>query len=443
MNRPEMVLNDIKLKNLTRIIGSTIEQGMSPHSRAVHKVAMVMLVVICGFLAGLFFAGFNEWYYMIPGVVLYCGGLYINYQKQPVAAKNLMHYGTIILITFWSFANRRSGAEYGLIGLACFAPTIFESRKNILLSFSLVLTLFICYVVYDQLTPFVPNPTINHEALSRIILVVVIFIVFFQLMNFRNTTSSFANTLKEKNSQLAVTIQNKEKVESELQNRNEELQTLTDQLNWIVKQKTAELQVYTDAINFSIYYSIIDLTGTFIKVNDPFLEATGYTEQELVGNSIRALESGFHSNDFFHSLNAALEKGQAWRGETKGKSKDGSIFWSDQIITPIKTMGGSVSYYLLLGLPITERKLSEEAREKTFNFIETIAHQTSHKVRGPVARIHGLVNLLQLGMIDPSELVMVTEKLKESSMEVNQATTDLVNFINDNRYSVAPHFKQK
>jgi PAS domain S-box-containing protein len=409
---------------------------MAGPSRVVFVVGWILLLIMLGYALGLYVTHVDHWFYLLPGVLLYAISLFINYRGKEMVARNLMFFGTVALFTFLSFANRRLGAEFGLIGLACFAPTIFREKRSVFFAFGLVMSIFIFYLIYDQTQAFTPNPTVNYSLLSKSILIVMLSVVFFQFMLFRNAIAHYSATLKEKNKQLHATLAKKEIAEHELQSKNEELKSLTDQLNWIVIQKTSELQVYLDAINISIYSSIIDEDGKFVKVNEPFSKACGYTPEEMMGKSFSLLEAGFDSESFYQKMKQTLRSGNVWRGETKNKTKDGSYFWSDQVVTPIQTSQGSGNYYLVLGLPITERKKNEEARERTLNFIETVAHQTSHKVRGPLARIQGLVNLIQSGLVQPAEFNMITDKLKESSIEVNQATSDLVNFVNDNRNTV-------
>lgn len=166
------------------------------------------------------------------------------------------------------------------------------------------------------------------------------------------------------------------------------------------------------------------------------MKASGYHSEELIGNHFSILDSGFHSPLFLKRLESTVKSGNPWRGEFKSRAKDGSFFWCDQVIIPIGGKTDTFNYFLTLGLPITERKQTEETRDRTLSLLETIAFQTSHKVRGPLARIEGLVNLIQHDLVSLEEMKMVSAKLKDSSIEVNLATSDLVNFVNSHQISI-------
>jgi PAS domain S-box-containing protein len=222
----------------------------------------------------------------------------------------------------------------------------------------------------------------------------------------------------------------------ELEAGNQRLSTLNEQLHWIVKQKNAELQNYLDAINVNIYSAITDLKGRILKVNEPLTTLTGYSEGELLGNNFSMFNSGHHPNSFFKDMWDYILSGKSWRGEVKNKRKDETYFWIDLVIIPLKDKDEEIRYFLNLALPITERKVNEETREKTIHVLETIAFSTSHKVRGPLATIQGLASLLQKDLIKDEEFRSVANQLVASSNELSMATSDMVKFVNEHKVSI-------
>lgn len=403
---------------------------------ATNLLSMIMIIVSAGFALALLVTGVTNWYYIVAAIPIYLMVLWANKKKHFELASSFLLVGSLILISFWSFTNRKVFAEIGYLSLACSLPMLVRSIWRVIFWFFLCLTLFLLYQYYDEVTPFIPDPSINYFWLPNSILVVAISVVFFQINSFRELAFHYASSLKIKNEQLDKVIEGKEKMERDLQAKNEEMQTLTEQLNWIVIQKNSELQVYLDAINVNIYSAISDSQGRFVKVNAPLMKASGYHSEELIGNHFSILDSGFHSPLFLKRLESTVKSGNPWRGEFKSRAKDGSFFWCDQVIIPIGGKTDTFNYFLTLGLPITERKQTEETRDRTLSLLETIAFQTSHKVRGPLARIEGLVNLIQHDLVSLEEMKMVSAKLKDSSIEVNLATSDLVNFVNSHQISI-------
>lgn len=421
----------LKLGHQEHLVGLDKNRVMS-----VNALAMIMILITSAFTAGLFFTGMRNWYYVLPALPIYGISLLANRQHRFVFAQYILFFGSLCVVSFWCFTNRRVGAEYCLIALACSAPMTFKQKNMMYQSFFLSVFVFFSYKIFDGVLPFTPDVTVNYVALSAFIIFASGGVVFFQLILYRELTHHYAGGLKNSNTELNKALDDRKTIQEELKNRNEELQSLTEQLNWIVKQKTTELQTYLDAINVNIYSSINDVKGNFVKVNDPLTIATGYAPEELIGKNLRLLDSGFHPDAFYNEMEGAMLAGKTWRGEVKNKGREGSFYWTDQVIIPIKGREGAVNYFLMLGLPITERKQNEESREKTIRLLEAIAFRTSHKIRGPLARIQGLINLVQRDLITPEEFKIISARLEDCSIELNFATTDLVEFVNDHQNSI-------
>jgi signal transduction histidine kinase len=101
------------------------------------------------------------------------------------------------------------------------------------------------------------------------------------------------------------------------------------------------------------------------------------------------------------------------------------------VVIPLKNERDTTDYFLTLALPITERKEAEEQKEKTSKMLEDIAFRASHKVRGPIARIQGLMNLMEKGYLKRNEMDSITYFLKASVDEMDVATRELTQFVNE------------
>lgn len=418
---------------------SQVESGVKSnhsHARVVRRLALYMLAFVSILTVGLVVGGVDHWYYVLPGFPVYGLALLVNNEKRYILARNIIFFGSFVLFTFWGFTHRRTGAEYGLIAVLCSIPMVYRNTKALVSLLLLVGFTLLSYVLLDKLSPFTPDPTINYPILSTFIMLVASGNILVQIFLNRQNLFKYLTLVKSKNEELAATLYEKKETEVQLQKTNKELQELTEQLNWIVRQKTMELQTYVDAINVNIYSSIIDVKGNFIKINEPLLKATGYSDAELIGANYRLLDAGY-SEIAYARVERIVQAGQSWRGEVKYRTKTGSYYWCDQVVIPIRTSGNAVSYYLTLGLPTTERKLNDEMRDKALNLLQKIAFQTSHNVRGPMARIQGLVSLIRHDMVAGDELKYVSKSLAESTEELNLATSDLVNFVNSNEGSFA------
>ena len=144
----------------------------------------------------------------------------------------------------------------------------------------------------------------------------------------------------------------------------------------ILRNTLKELTHYRKALNESSIIAITDNKGIITYVNNNFLKISKYSKNELIGNTHRIINSGFHSKQFFKELWKTISNGKIWNGQIKNKAKDGTLYWVDTTIVPFKSEAGKPSQYLAVRRDITARKLSEEALHKSEANLKTVFENT-------------------------------------------------------------------
>jgi PAS domain S-box-containing protein len=395
---------------------STVPGLLRGRIMLLNGLVVIILVSVVSFSLIYAAIGYKFFYgplYIVPVLIAV---LLLNGKGKFRASQNVYLVGSLLVISYWCYEGRGNGNEYTVI----FA--------NVMCALT-----FIAYQIFHTQTPFSPDPAINYTIVPAAILLNTVAVISFQIAFFRDLAKHYDEKLTVKYNELR-------KAETELKSNNEEiiaineqLHDLTNQLESLVRQKSRDLQTYIDAIDINMYSCINDKEGKFVRVNDQMARASGYTVDELMGKHYSLLATAEHQAANEEDRKSALLAGKVWRGEVEHRSKSGHLYWFDCVVIPIRNDSGQIEHFLSLGLPITERKLHEQIQEKTRGILESIAFSASHNIRGPMARIKGLANLIEMDVFDNEEFKMVAHKFSICSDELNTATSELVDFVHNHQ----------
>jgi len=106
--------------------------------------------------------------------------------------------------------------------------------------------------------------------------------------------------------------------------------------------------------------SVTDRAGYITDANEAFCRISGYSRDELIGQTHRMINSGTHGHEFWVEVWRGISRGQSWHGEVCNRAKDGSLYWVDSIISPFVGNDGRVEKYISLRTDITARKQAED-----------------------------------------------------------------------------------
>jgi PAS domain S-box-containing protein len=152
----------------------------------------------------------------------------------------------------------------------------------------------------------------------------------------------------------------------------DELMALEGFITDITEQKIIEdqLQLQSNALEAAANGIIItDNNSNLIWANSAFWKLTGYSLSDYSAGKINVFRSDQHDISYFENIWDTIKNGNIWRGEMINKKKDGTVYFEEMTITPIRNSEGQIIYFVAIIQDITERKKSEEAlRENEFRF---------------------------------------------------------------------------
>ena len=113
---------------------------------------------------------------------------------------------------------------------------------------------------------------------------------------------------------------------------------------------------------------VTDAQSRIVSVNMAVTRLLGYTEEELLGQTPRILQSGRHDQAFYRRMWYSVQQVGHWQGEVWNRRKNGEIFPEQMALRAVRDEDGTVTHYVCMFTDISAQKTQQEQ----LNFL---AHQ--------------------------------------------------------------------
>lgn len=177
-----------------------------------------------------------------------------------------------------------------------------------------------------------------------------------------------------------------------------------------------------------------------VYVNPAFTEMTGYEAEEVLGRSPRMLQGKDTERAVLDALKRTIAQGNSFHGEAINYHKDGSEFYVEWNITPIRSSQQEITHYVAIQRNISDRKRLEKERERLLSqekaardaaevanrskdeFLATL----SHELRTPLTPILGWSRVLRTQGLPEERLQQALETIEENAKRQAQLVDDLL-----------------
>lgn len=221
------------------------------------------------------------------------------------------------------------------------------------------------------------------------------------------------------------------------------------------RQAEEKLRILSQAVEQSpVTIVITDPIGNIEYVNPKFLETTGYSLEDVVGQNSRVLKSGHTSREEYELLWKTVNNGGDWRGEFLNRRKNKELYWESASISPITNAKGDVTHFIAIKEEITYRKETDLLLEEKNNKIEaqneeykhlneelriaknhaeesdklktSFLANMSHEIRTPMNGILGFAGLLKDPMLSGDEQKKYIDIIEKSGARMLNIINDII-----------------
>lgn len=121
-----------------------------------------------------------------------------------------------------------------------------------------------------------------------------------------------------------------------------------------------------------------------IFANDSFLALTGYIREEVIGQNFISLVSRGAEPASLKAMEAALDGERQIESDVCFRRKDGSLFWAQVFVSPVRDEHGNVAQHFLSLIDFTKHK---EEQSQAMMLIDEL----NHRVKNTLATVQSIV----------------------------------------------------
>jgi two-component system cell cycle sensor histidine kinase/response regulator CckA len=172
---------------------------------------------------------------------------------------------------------------------------------------------------------------------------------------------------------------------------------------------------------------ITNSAGVLEYVNPAFEKLTGYSSEEVIGQTLGILKSDQQAGELYEEMWNTVLSGKAFQGTVMNRKKNGETFTIEKAITPLRNAGGRITHFISTGRDITDQRQLESQlhQAQKMDAIGLLAGGVAHDFNNLLLVISAYAELVLVSLAeeDPSrkkldEIITATRRAAELTRQL-------------------------
>lgn len=203
---------------------------------------------------------------------------------------------------------------------------------------------------------------------------------------------------------------------------NRKLKIKVDEKTKYIEIKKRELEHLLSSFDKNVIASRTDKAGRIVYVSEAFCCISGYSKEELIGQTHSIVKDETTPKEVFRDLWRTIKGGKIWKGEIKNRKKDGSFYWVQVVVSPEYNSDGDLHGYSAIRENITSKKK-----------VEDLTIHLEEKIKEKTKDLSKQLRIIRMSERKQTELL---DEVKKTSKELVKAKQDIESIHKDTRDSI-------
>jgi two-component system cell cycle sensor histidine kinase/response regulator CckA len=170
--------------------------------------------------------------------------------------------------------------------------------------------------------------------------------------------------------------------------------------------------------------------GVIEYVNPAFEVLSGYSSQEVIGQTPRILKSGDQPAEIYEELWRTILSGNPYRGMMVNRKKTGELYYVEESISPMRDGSGAITHFISNGRDLTDRLRIEAQllQAQKMDAIGRLAGGVAHDFNNLLTIIMSYSELAQDTVVPDSSLGRKLQEIRLAARRAAQLTRQLLAF---------------